>query len=147
MHFQHIKVWRRIYALVNQVIIGLGDILSPAWQRPFSEPIMTYFYPLNTKFIDSKYNGFHSRTCIWRYRLQNYSQIVLASICWLKCLLQISTSVLYWLNGKPSYHQASWRLGATRLGFRVIKSLWNLTAASATLLLRHLSSFIAVGSL
>ena len=55
------------------------------------------------------------------------------------------TSCLYSLNSDTSYRQISWNIGAARMAVIMIVSLWNLTHISATLLLRCLSKFGAIG--
>ena len=54
------------------------------------------------------------------------------------------TQGLYSLSGKTSYRKISWSLEATRFGFKLFQSLWNLAGTSAALLPRCLSNFRAI---
>ena len=51
---------------------------------------------------------------------------------------------LYSLSGWTSYRKISWSLEATRFGFRLFQSLWNLTGTSAAVLPRCPSNFRAI---
>ena len=51
---------------------------------------------------------------------------------------------LYSLSGKTSYLKISWSLEASRFGFKLFKSLWNLAGTSVALLPRCLSYFRAI---
>ena len=46
----------------------------------------------------------------------------------------ITSLVLYRLSGKTSYRKISWSLEASRFGFRLFQSSWNLTDNSAVVL-------------
>ena len=48
------------------------------------------------------------------------------------------------ISDKTSYRKISWSLEATRLVFRIVRLLWNLTGTSAALLPRRLSYFRAI---
>ena len=57
----------------------------------------------------------------------------------LQCILG-----LYSLSGRTSYRKISWSLEATRFGFILFQSFWNLTGPSAAVLPRCLSNFRAI---
>ena len=48
------------------------------------------------------------------------------------------------ISDKTSYRKISWSFEATRLVFRIVRLLWNLTGTSAALLPRRLSYFRAI---
>ena len=69
---------------------------------------------------------------------------------WLEFLRQHQIAVVRQCPGplfKTSYQQISWSLNATRLGVRIIISLWNMAGTSAAVLQRQLSNFRVIGSL
>ena len=51
---------------------------------------------------------------------------------------------LYSLSGKTSYGKISWSLETAIFGFRLFRSLWNLTGTSAAALPRCLTNFRAL---
>ena len=51
---------------------------------------------------------------------------------------------LYSLSGWKFYRKILWSLEATRFGFRLLQSLWNLTGNSAAVLPKCLSNFRAI---
>ena len=62
----------------------------------------------------------------------------------MNCMPHSCTQGLYSLSGKTSYRKISWSLEATRFGFKLFQSLWNLAGTSAALLPRCLSNFRAI---
>ena len=71
----------------------------------------------------------------------------LLNCCWNNHIVAKSLQGLYSLSRRTSYRRISWSLEATRFGFILFQSLWNLTSTSAAALSRCLSNFRAIRSL
>ena len=75
----------------------------------------------------------------------NRSCVIVSALEYVKIRPRISRMCsnqgLYSLSGKTSYRKISWSLEATRFGFKLFQSLWNLAGNSAALLPRCLLNF------
>ena len=128
----------KMFSCITGLLLGNPRAILPMWRQckvpVMSQPIISMTMTMNIYYILSY--------CF----IQNILTISLLLFCcecnhrccWIGMIYLLISSALqgflYSPNGRSSYRKISWRLDAVRFGFRLFKSLWNLTGSSAAAL-------------
>ena len=123
-------------------IIGSDNGLSPGRRQAkiWTNAEILLIGPLGTNFSEILIALFHSRNCIWKYRLRNGVHFVSASMCWGTCCILLTvrhnntteppTHLHQWGPFKTSYLEIPQSIKPATLDVKTLISRWLLDSCS-----------------